>query len=87
MPDYEDQAAAAERIAQKTYALLVGHPSEIQGAVLADLLATWLAGHIVHDNPAETHKIRKSVLDLHIEVVRKLIPVNATLIHARADGI
>jgi Lar family restriction alleviation protein len=40
----------------------------VQGAVLADLLATWLAGH--------PNFVRESILSLHIKVVRELVPVN-----------
>lgn len=81
MPDYEAKAAAAARVALKAYALLDGHPSDIQAAVLADLLAIWLVGHIVPGNPAETQATREHLLKLHLEAVRTLIPFNAARIY------
>jgi hypothetical protein len=54
--------------------LLAGIPSEIQGAVLADLLSLWLAGHLAPGNPVETDKFRAFLLDNHIAAVRALIP-------------
>ena len=44
---------------------LAGHPPEIQGGALADLVALYIAGH----HPA----IREEVLALWIEMVRQLI--------------
>jgi hypothetical protein len=49
--------------------LLRGHGPVIQGSVLADLLAYWLACH----EPAQ----RETLLALHIEHVRQLVPHNA----------
>jgi hypothetical protein len=58
--------------------LLSGQPAGVQGAVLADLLAIFLAGHR-SDTPAHTEQVREAALAFHIETVRKLIPVNAAL--------
>ena len=51
---------------------LAGHLPEIQGAVLADLLAIWLAGH--------APGIREEILALHLDAVRDLIPVNEKIL-------
>jgi hypothetical protein len=61
--------------------LLAGKPSQVQGAALADLLATWLAGHIVKDDKRETDRMRERLLKMHVKTVRQLIPVNANRIH------
>ena len=58
-----------------------GKPAPVQGAALADLLAIWLAGHVVAaddriDRPA-TDKLRKDVLAHHLDKVRELLWVNA----------
>jgi hypothetical protein len=59
--------------------LLADHPPEIQAGVLADLVAIWLAGHFAGD---KTTDLRETLLKLHIEAVRKLIPINeAHLLH------
>lgn len=60
---------------------MAGQPSEIQGAALAELLSIWLAGHIIQGDPAKTDALRESLLEMHIGVVRELVPVNAELIH------
>lgn len=49
--------------------LLAGKPAMVQGAALADLLATWIAGH--HPD------LRDEVLALHLEYVNWLVEVNA----------
>jgi hypothetical protein len=62
------------------HALLAGIAPQLQGGVLADLLAIHIAGHIVRDNPAETNALRDRLLNMHIAVVRQLIPVHAAYI-------
>ena len=59
--------------------LLAGKESGIQGAVLADLLAIWLAGHTIIGDPEATARLRDEILQLHIATVRELIPENARL--------
>jgi hypothetical protein len=61
-------AETALQIGERVKPLLAGHPPEVQGAVLADLLAIWLVGHA----PA----LREQMLALHIEMVRELIEPN-----------
>ena len=58
--------------------ILAGHPPQVQGAAVADLLAIWLAGH-----PAE---VRKSLLEMHLATVHKLIPVNEAMIREKHAG-
>ena len=70
---------AVEPIVAAISPLLAGHPSPIQGAVLADLLATWLAGHIILGDPAGTDALRERLLAFHLVAVRELIPINAAI--------
>jgi hypothetical protein len=56
--------------------MLAGKPAAMQGAILADLLAMWLAGHV--EDP-DNEGLRELVLAAHIEAVRALIPVNFKL--------
>ena len=49
--------------------VFAGHNPSNQGAALGDLVAMWLAGY-----PPDP---REPLLELHIEMVRRLIPVNA----------
>lgn len=68
-------------IVKRMGVLLAGHPAEIQGAVLADLLAIYLAGHHIHGSQVRTDALRERLLEMHVGAVRELIPVNAEQIH------
>jgi hypothetical protein len=69
-----------ETLTDEIKPVLAGHPASVQGAVLADLLAIWLAGHVIPSDDVETAKFREDLLQSHLAIVRKLIPVNAELI-------
>lgn len=71
-------AAAHEVVAlvDQIRPILHGRGEMIQGAVLADLLAMWLAGHVGPDAEA----LRAELLAMHIDAVRKLIPVNEVML-------
>ena len=56
---------------------LAGEPAHLQGAALADLLATWLAGYHVEGNADATRNVRAELLAMHCSTVRQLVPVNA----------
>jgi hypothetical protein len=60
--------------------LLAGLESHVQGAILADLLAMWLAGHGVRGDSAATDDLREDLLDAHLGIVTQLIPENAKLL-------
>jgi hypothetical protein len=57
--------------------LFAGQPLETQGAVLADLVADWLADYVVRGDHKATDRLRKDVLALHVETVRRLVPLHA----------
>lgn len=57
--------------------LLAGWPPQIQGAVLADLLATWLAGHHISGDAELTRAMRAELLAEHCQLVWELVPLNA----------
>ena len=57
--------------------ILRGQDREVQGAVLADLLAKWLAGHCVPDDRFQTILMRGRILHQHMKIVRDLAKVNA----------
>lgn len=58
--------------------LLAGHGPALQGAILGDLVGMWLAGH-----PAER---REWLLDHHIDMVRKMVPVNEAALFGEAGN-
>lgn len=63
-------------------AALAGRGPMIQGAVLADLVAIWLAGH-TGSNKEAIALYREELIGLHVEFVRKLIPVEEALLMER----
>ena len=57
--------------------ILHGQDRQVQGAVLADLLARWVAGHCVPDDRFQTILLRGRILDQHMKIVRDLTKLNA----------
>ena len=62
----------SREISLKLQPMLKGHPPELQGAVLADLLAIFLVGH--------APQIREEILRVHLQAMRPLIAVNEKII-------
>ena len=56
-------------------ASLSGHAPEFQGAVLAAMTATWLAGHHIPGSRDATDDIREQLLLAHMGIIRELIPI------------
>jgi hypothetical protein len=57
--------------------ILHGHDPEIQGAVLAEVLAKWLAGHVVPGDRVQTILLRGRLFREHMKIVRDLTKLNA----------
>jgi len=68
--------AAVEALVERVKPLFDGHPPEVQGAALADLLAIWLVGHGVEGKPKMTDNLRKALLAMHVDSVRDLMKIN-----------
>jgi hypothetical protein len=62
--------------------ILAGREPIVQGAVLADVLAIWLAGHQVEGDAEATRKLRGDILATHLLMVEELTAVNARIIGA-----
>lgn len=71
-------SSEVQKIVKSIAPLLAGHPAGVQGAVLADLLATWLAGHQGPDGLID--KAREEILELHIKMVREMLPMSDAII-------
>jgi hypothetical protein len=65
-------SAHADALTLRIQPLLAGHGPELQGAVIADLCAIWIAGHRCSD-PAQERQIHEELLALHKEHVRELV--------------
>jgi hypothetical protein len=74
--DAKRDADEAMALVKKIRPLLAGKDPNVQGAVLADLLAMWLAGHVQLGDPEATKRIRQEMLELHIVGVKTLIDIN-----------
>jgi hypothetical protein len=74
-------AATVERVSQKIQPLLSGLGPAVQGAVLAELFALWLAGHMGPNAP----QYREFLIEQWLETVRRLIPECEKQILARND--
>lgn len=72
--DDRDRAIAADALFQRIRPLLGGYEPGMQGAVLAQLVALWLAG-FVSDDPAEEAAARDDFLNDMVRTIRQLIPV------------
>jgi hypothetical protein len=57
--------------------ILHGQDRQVQGAVLAALLARWLAGHYVPDDRFQTILMRGRILNEHMKIVRDLTKITA----------
>jgi hypothetical protein len=66
-----------DSIVQSIRPLLAGHGPLLQGYVLGDLVAIWLAGHEALGDPVATEKLRADLLAMHCDLVRCLVPINA----------
>jgi hypothetical protein len=77
-----------EALVARLRPVLAGQPPQVQGAALADLLATWLAGHIWKDgaviDPKNTARSREELLSMHIGMVRSLIAIESERIHGES---
>jgi hypothetical protein len=63
-----------EKRAVQLHDRVKGMPAEYQSAVIAHLLATWIAGHR-SDDQAALAVFREQLLQDHIELVRQIIPL------------
>ena len=66
----DERAVMVDQICAAIAPLLRGFPPEVQGAVLSELTAVWLAGHMGGD----AVRYREELLDAHIATIRDLIP-------------
>ena len=59
--------------------ILGGRPAKLQGAILADLTAIWIAGHVERGDPAATRRLRDQLVLHQLDYVDQLIPINAKI--------
>lgn len=77
-PEPPTEAAGVLALSKRLQRLLAGKPPEFQGAVLADLLSLFIAGH----HPA----LREEILQIHNAKVRELIAPSEQQIFEQRGG-
>jgi hypothetical protein len=82
MSDLETVTTLVEQIKP----LFAGKRPEVQGAALAELLAIWLAGHVVRHDAEATRTLRADLLAEHLLAVRQLVEVNAKILGTSSEN-
>jgi hypothetical protein len=67
--------ADIEEIVARIKPILAGRGGLLQGAVLNELVSTWIAGH--------APELRDEILEVHVASVKALVPINAEIIRAK----
>lgn len=76
--DMADVEKEATRIVEQIRPLLGGHPPPLQGMVIAELMAIWLAGH----DPAMRPALRK----LQDATTDDMLPLWVEALHGKRDA-
>jgi hypothetical protein len=63
----------ADALVDRIAPILAGSDAELQGAVLADLTAIWIAGHRTPGDRADGDCMRESLMHMHVRHVRELV--------------
>ena len=72
--DVEYLAQLADDMVDKACVLFAGKPPQVVGLVLAELLAMWVAYHLViSDDPKDQREVWDEMLQMHLEKVKELI--------------
>jgi len=74
-----DDDASLPRVTHQIMQLIANRPPEVQGGILADMFACWLAGHRFRNeagerNPGAEKKQRELLIKLVCEGARRLLP-------------
>ncbi len=91
MTDADRAATITQKKVAEIGPLLHGLGPDLQSAILADLVALWLAGHVIFDpkdgplgvERKQTDSTRELVLADWLDLVRDLVPVNEKIILER----
>lgn len=66
-------AEQTEALVAQIHPFLYGHEAEVQSAVIAELLSTWVLGFAVPGDKKATKRVQKEMLEGHIDLVHQLI--------------
>jgi len=68
MTDHQEEIASVEAIVACCRPILSGHPPEVQGAAIADILSIFITAHAPH--------LREMAMEQLVRTATKLIPIN-----------
>ena len=78
------EADQALRLIEKIKPILAGNTPPVASAVLADLLAQFLAGHQDPDGEGpHMDELRNQILDRWVTLVKELIPINVAIVRKK----
>jgi hypothetical protein len=83
--DLDPDTVVAVELAQSIHPMLAGQPAPIIAAALADLVSLMIAGHYVDGSAVQTRKLREELLDEHVKVVKRMIPLQEALLKSRIE--
>ena len=81
--DADFNFAEVHELVDQIRPILAGRDPAIQSMVLADLLSTWLAGHLVAGDKKQTAKLREKLLAGHVKLVGEFLQPNEQLVLQR----
>jgi hypothetical protein len=70
-----EESAYALGLAERLKPVFAGKPDGVVGAALAELMATYLAAHVMPGDLKEEHVMREEILTMWCETVRALLAV------------
>jgi hypothetical protein len=86
MPTTQEVVELSKKMKPLFQLLAHQHPA-VQGGVLADMVATWLAGHFVENSVAETRRLRAEMFTDLIVNIERLVPICAEEIGTPHDPV
>jgi hypothetical protein len=75
MSDASETANTAGGLARLCHPIFEGQDPDAVGAALASLVALHLAGHFVAGDANHTALLREMLLEAHVAIVRKMVPI------------
>ena len=81
MIEEDEEGEEVLELTERISPLLHGNPPGVQGAVLAELVARFVAGHFHDDGKEASAKVRRSVIADFVKLVRGLVPFHVEAVN------
>lgn len=73
LADLAGFTAKSDALVAQIMPVLAGKGASLQGAALAELVAIWIAGHLVEGDPEATRETQAALLEIHRDTVARLL--------------